>query len=160
MDKAYLGLGTNIGEREKNLRAAVAHIKKTTDVEVTEVSSIYETEPWGYEEQNQFLNLCLKIKTDLKPQELLEKCQQIEKRMGRKREEKWGPRIIDIDILIYDNLEVNTSKLVIPHPRIQERAFVLVPLQELDSNLMIKGKSIAQWLEQVSTSGIINYSSY
>lgn len=160
MKKVYLGLGTNVGQREKNLREAVSIIEKTATIDMIKVSSIYETEPWGYEEQNDFLNLCLEIKTDLTPQQLLEKCQEVEDKMGRQREEKWGPRIIDVDILIYDNLEVDTSNLVIPHPRIQDRTFVLIPLQELNPNLMIKGKSIEQWLKSLAQKEVTYYSSY
>lgn len=160
MEKAYLSLGTNVGNREKNLREAVNLLHQIAQIKVRGVSSIYETVPWGYKEQNDFLNLCLTIKTEFPPEKLLTVCQQIEDDMGRVRKEKWGPRIIDIDILLYDNLELETPKLVLPHPRIKERAFVLVPLQELNPNLVIAGETIKELLEQVPTEEVQYYSSY
>ena len=160
MERVYLGLGTNLGEKEKNLRTAVESIKEIPDTKLITVSGIYKTEPWGYEDQNDFLNLCLEIKTDLKPADLLKECQAIEEQMGRVREERWGPRIIDIDILIYNDLELTTSKLAIPHPRIEERAFVLIPLQEINADLKIKGNKIKQWLNNIATETVTYYSSY
>ena len=160
MHKSYLGLGTNLGEREENLRRAVKLLKSFPELEVIKVSSIYETEPWGYEEQNDFLNLCLELETTLSAQQLLEKCQAVEDKMGRKREKRWGPRLIDVDILLYDDLELETSDLIVPHPRMQERAFVLIPLQELKPDLMVQGNTIADCLEKISTAGVNYYSDY
>mgnify|MGYP006272592975 FL=1 len=160
MHKSYLGLGTNLGEREENLRRAVKLLKSFPELEVIKVSSIYETEPWGYEEQNDFLNLCLELETTLSPQQLLEKCQAVEDKMGRKREKRWEPRVIDVDILLYDDLELETSDLIVPHPRMQERAFVLIPLQELKPDLMVQGNTIAGCLEKISTAGVNYYSDY
>jgi len=158
MEKVYLGLGTNRGLREENLIEAIGLLTKAP-LRITAISSIYETKPWGYEEQSDFLNLCIEIETELSPQKLLTECQKIEGKMGRVREEKWGPRIIDIDILIYANREVNKAELTIPHPKITERAFVLVPLQELNPNLQLEGKKISSYLEEVSTAGIDDYES-
>lgn len=160
MHKSYLGLGTNLGEREENLRRAVKLLKSFPELEVIKVSSIYETEPWGYEEQNDFLNLCLELETTLSAQQLLEKCQAVEDKMGRKREKRWEPRVIDVDILLYDDLELETSDLIVPHPRMQERAFVLIPLQELKPDLMVQGNTIAGCLEKISTAGVNYYSDY
>ncbi|MGM0501712.1 MAG: 2-amino-4-hydroxy-6-hydroxymethyldihydropteridine diphosphokinase [Bacillota bacterium] len=160
MEKVYLGLGTNLGDKEKNLRTAVELIGKINAVELTAVSSIYQTEPWGYTEQNDFLNLCVELKTDLEAAELLGKCQKIENELGRIREERWGPRIIDIDILIYDDLELVTPELTIPHPRIEERAFVLVPLQELNPELVINDLKIGEWLDKIEEDTVTYYSSY
>ena len=160
MEKAYLGLGTNVGAREKNLREAVDLITDISGIEVTTVSSIYETEPWGYEDQNDFLNLCVELKTELTPQELLASCQEVENKMGRVRKEKWGPRVIDVDILLYDDFKIDTSKLVIPHPRMDERAFVLVPLRELNPNLIIKEEVITELIKEVPTEKVKHYSSY
>lgn len=156
MEKVYLGLGTNRGSREENLIEAISLLTKAP-LKITAISSIYETEPWGYEEQSDFLNLCLELETKLAPQELLEECQRIEDEMGRIRDKKWGPRIIDIDILVYDNREVETAQLTIPHPRIEERAFVLVPLQELNPSLKIRGKRITAYVKEISTEGIRDY---
>ncbi|MFO7818877.1 MAG: 2-amino-4-hydroxy-6-hydroxymethyldihydropteridine diphosphokinase [Halanaerobacter sp.] len=160
MHKAYLGLGTNLGEREENLRRAVKLLNASSRLEIIKVSSLYETEPWGYEEQNDFLNLCLTLETSLSPHQLLEKCQTVEEKLGRKRKERWGPRVIDVDILLYDDLELEDSDLIVPHPRMQERAFVLIPLQELEPDLMVQGNSIADYLEKVSTAGVNYYSDY
>ncbi|MGM0370282.1 MAG: 2-amino-4-hydroxy-6-hydroxymethyldihydropteridine diphosphokinase [Bacillota bacterium] len=160
METVYLGLGTNIGAKEKNLRKAVNLLKQTPGLKLIQVSSIYETAPWGYEEQNNFLNLCLELKTELEPQELLTVCQKVENDLGRVRNKKWGPRIIDVDILTYDDLKINTPKLIIPHPRIKERAFVLVPLQDLNTNLLIDGHRIEEYLAEISTAGIEHYSNY
>ncbi|WP_069650282.1 2-amino-4-hydroxy-6-hydroxymethyldihydropteridine diphosphokinase [Caloranaerobacter ferrireducens] len=154
MAKVYLGLGTNLGDRLGYLKEAIQLIKNFKDTEVTKVSKIYETEPWGYTLQDSFLNLCIEIETDLRPFELLEECQKVERILKRERYFRWGPRTIDVDILIYDDVFIDDDKLTIPHPRIQERAFVLVPLKDLNENLVIKGKTITKWIEIVGLEGI------
>jgi 2-amino-4-hydroxy-6-hydroxymethyldihydropteridine diphosphokinase len=159
-EEVYLGLGTNKGERESNLRRAVDLIEELPTVKLVATSAIYETAPWGYTEQNDFLNMCLKIRTDLAPKKLLAKLQQIEEKLGRIREERWGPRVIDIDILIYDNLQVETAQLTIPHPRIEERSFVLIPLQELEPDLVLNGSKIDHYLAQIEGQQVSYYSEY
>lgn len=131
MNKAYLSIGTNIGEREQNLQDAVSMLIAHEAITVTAVSSIYETAAVGYTEQADFLNIALSLTTSLSAPELLLECQRIENDLGRVREFRWGPRIIDVDILLYNNENYATESLIIPHPRMYERAFVLVPLKEI-----------------------------
>lgn len=154
MARAYLGLGTNLGDRVNNLKKAIQLIKNFKDTKIIKISKIYETEPWGYTSQDSFLNLCIEIETDLSPFELLEECQKVEKILKRERYFRWGPRTIDVDILIYDDIFINDKDLTIPHPRIHERAFVLVPLKDLNENLVIKGKTVVEWIEIVGLEGI------
>ncbi len=130
----YLALGSNLGDREKNLHQALAQIRSF--VEITRVSSIYETEPWGVREQPWFLNLVCAGTTVLSPVDVLRRAKKIEYEMGRIEGLRFGPRPIDIDILIYDRLIELSPALTIPHPRLHERAFVLVPLAEIAPNLL------------------------
>jgi len=141
---AYLCLGSNLGEREKNLIRALSLLSQEVNLE--KASSIYETEPVGYKEQPFFLNLVCRITTDLNPQELLHLAKVIENKMGRMPSFLNAPRPIDIDILFYDNQIIKTQDLTIPHPRLAERAFVLAPLSEIASELIHPelDKSIAE----------------
>ncbi len=129
MPVVFLGLGTNLGDRAANLAAARRQLgEKLT---LIRASSVYETEPWGYREQPAFLNQALQAETDLSPQRLLRLLKRLERRLGRTRTFRYGPRLIDIDILFYDRTVINSRRLQIPHPRLPERAFVLVPLAEI-----------------------------
>lgn len=132
---AFLSLGTNMGDRLANLQAAIHQLSLTDSLEMKKVSSIYETEPVGYKEQANFLNMVVKIETMLSPELLLDRCLAIEKELGRVREIKWGPRTIDLDILLYNNDNIETEQLKIPHPRMHERAFVLIPLLEIEEDI-------------------------
>ena len=132
----YLSLGTNMGDKKKNLLEAIERIGKLENTKVTAQSTILETEPFGYTEQDMFLNACIEIKTLFIPQELLEKLLNIELEMGRVRTIKWGPRIIDIDILFFDDEIIQDKNLAVPHPWISERMFVLEPLCEIAPNLI------------------------
>lgn len=134
---AYIALGTNMGERYNNLVDAVNLLKEETEIHLVKSSSIYETVPVGYTEQDDFLNMVISIRTTLSPYELLEVCLRIEKDLGRKREIKWGPRIIDLDILLYNQENIEAENLSVPHPRMHERAFVLAPLLEIDSSIIL-----------------------
>ena len=129
MHLVFLGLGTNMGQREHHLEQAVAGLSPV--MRVTAVSPIYETAPWGLEDQPAFLNLCLAGKTSLSPQKLLSTIQNLEEKLGRTPTVKWGPRLIDIDILLYEDFILQTDHLTIPHPLMTERAFVLVPLADI-----------------------------
>lgn len=150
----YLGLGSNIGDRLGYLQDAVKELRVLG--EITKVSSVYETPPWGKEDQDPFLNACVEMSTDLEPDELLYKIKQIEENLGRQQREHWGPREIDIDILFYDDLHYLSQRLTIPHPLLHERAFVLVPLSEIapDFKHPVPGISINELLETVKSSDI------
>ncbi|HUV45489.1 MAG TPA: 2-amino-4-hydroxy-6-hydroxymethyldihydropteridine diphosphokinase [Dehalococcoidia bacterium] len=142
MPSAYLCLGSNLGDREKNLTRALSLLSQ--EVKLEKVSSIYETAPVGYKEQPLFLNMVCQGATNLNPQELLSLAKAIESRMGRAPSFPNAPRLIDIDILFYDNKIIKTKDLTIPHPRLTDRAFVLVPLAEIAPELVHPelGKSI------------------
>jgi len=131
MSVAYIGLGSNMGDKVANLKKAVLELGKVPGNKVLAVSSFYKTEPVGGVEQDWFVNAAAEIETSLTPRELLNKLLYIEKNLGRVRDEKWGPRVIDLDILLYDDLVMNEEGLSIPHPYLHERGFVLVPLAEI-----------------------------
>lgn len=128
-ERVFIGLGTNLGERFENLARARALLAER--VVVKAVSSVYETKPWGYLDQPDFLNQVIEVETDLTPTKLLNLLKQVEKKMGRETSFKYGPRLIDLDILLVGDRVLHTARLNIPHPQITERAFVLVPLAEL-----------------------------
>ncbi|MFS0646165.1 2-amino-4-hydroxy-6-hydroxymethyldihydropteridine diphosphokinase [Siminovitchia sp. 179-K 8D1 HS] len=140
---AFLSLGSNIGDRERALLDAVKELEKTTGIHVKKISSIYETDPVGYTDQAPFLNMAVKIATSLSPEELLSKCLSIEEKLGRVREFRWGPRKIDLDILLYNTENIEMEVLQIPHPRMTERAFVLIPLLEIDGKLTLPNKHVS-----------------
>ena len=132
---AYIAVGSNIGERFDYISSAVMLVHRHEKVEVVNTSSIYETDPIGYTDQEPFLNLVIKVKTELKAQELLETIHDIEGMLGRKREIRWGPRTLDLDILLYNQDNIESETLTIPHPRMQERAFVMIPLLEISKDI-------------------------
>ncbi|MDT0001930.1 2-amino-4-hydroxy-6-hydroxymethyldihydropteridine diphosphokinase [Listeria cossartiae subsp. cayugensis] len=139
MAKAFLSIGTNIGERLENLNDALRGLAASNQIKITNVSSVYETDAVGYEDQAAFLNIAAEIETNFTPVELLDFCLALELELGRVRLFKWGPRLIDIDVLLYDNVEMDTEKLKIPHAYMKERAFVMIPLIEISpekSNLL------------------------
>ncbi len=134
MKKVFLALGSNVGNREENIRRAVELLKeKIFDIKI---ANLYKTAPVGVEEQPEFLNTAIVGYTDLTPQELLKFVKDIEKKVGRIKRFRWGPREIDIDILFYENIVVEEKELIIPHPRIQEREFVLRPLLDLEPDFV------------------------
>lgn len=128
--QAFLSLGSNLGDRREALQAALLGLERR-GVRVVRRSSLYETAPIGVTDQPPFLNLAVEVATDLTPEELLAACRRVEDDLGRVRQERWGPRTVDIDILLYDRRTVRTADLEIPHPRLTERRFVLVPLLEI-----------------------------
>jgi 2-amino-4-hydroxy-6-hydroxymethyldihydropteridine diphosphokinase len=150
----YIALGTNLGDRLANLHTAIEAMPPK--VKVLAESHVYETPPWGYEDQPAFLNMVLKAETSLEPEALLKYLKQIEVELGREKTVRWGPRLIDLDILFYDDLVVDTPPLVIPHPRLHERAFVLVPLADvaIDYAHPVLGERVRDLLQAVDVSGI------
>ncbi|MBO1004699.1 2-amino-4-hydroxy-6-hydroxymethyldihydropteridine diphosphokinase [Pseudogracilibacillus auburnensis] len=134
---AYLSLGSNIGTREENLKNALAELSNHPEIAIEAISSIYETDPVGFTEQDLFLNIAVKISTTLPAMQLLEVCLQIEQTLGRIRDVRWGPRKIDLDILLYNKENIEMERLQVPHPRMTERAFVLIPLLEIDRSLVL-----------------------
>lgn len=133
MHKVYLSLGTNLGNRKRNIREAIEKIEELVGV-VERRSALYETKPWGFSSPNDFINSCILVDTILAPRQLMEKLQEIEKEMGRTLKSingEYHDRIIDIDILMYDDLQINEPDLVIPHPLMEEREFVMIPLKEI-----------------------------
>ena len=128
---AYVALGSNMGNGEENIAAALEALKLVPGVEVEAASPVYETKPWGFEAQHNFTNSCARLKVDISPEALLGVCLGIEAGMGRIRQFRNGPRIIDIDLIIYEGEQRNTSELVLPHPGMKDRDFVLVPLSDV-----------------------------
>lgn len=133
MTISYIGVGSNVGDREAFCRRAVAELASLPETSVLAVSSLYETSPVGGPPQRSFINLVVKIATELTPRGLLAECRRIEERLGREESEiRWGPRVVDLDILLYGEEKVNEPDLEIPHPRLAQRRFTLVPLLEID----------------------------
>lgn len=151
---AWLGLGSNLGDREGNLRRALELLPAAGEVEIIRASSVYETAPVGMTGQPEFLNLVAEARTVLDPRALLRRCLEVEDALGRVRGERWGPRLIDVDLLLYGDEVVDTGELVLPHPEMLRRAFVLVPLLELDPQLrMPDGRRAAEALEALGEEG-------
>ena len=137
MNKVYIGLGTNVGDRESNLKDAISELAAVPEIEIVSLSSIYETNPVGYLEQGKFLNMVVCINTTFDAQTLVVTCMKIEQNLGRKREIRWGPRTIDLDILLYNQENIVTKNLIVPHPRMLDRAFVVIPLVEIDKDIIL-----------------------
>ena len=150
----YLALGTNLGDRLANLRQAIAAL--TPQLEVRAKSQVYETPPWGYEDQPKFLNQAVRATTYLEPEPLLRHLKRLELALGRKRTFHNGPRLIDIDILFYDDLVLDKPSLVIPHPRLHERGFVLLPLMDIAPDLVhpVYKRSIRELAAECDMAGI------
>jgi 2-amino-4-hydroxy-6-hydroxymethyldihydropteridine diphosphokinase len=138
-ERAMLGLGSNLGDPLANLQAAVDRIRERPGVRVLRSSRVYETDPVGGPPQPFFLNAVVEVETTLDPSGLLAVCLAVEQDLGRVRAERWGPRTIDVDLLIFDERTIDEPDLAVPHPRMHDRAFVLVPLAELDPDPMLPG---------------------
>jgi 2-amino-4-hydroxy-6-hydroxymethyldihydropteridine diphosphokinase len=156
MAEALLALGGNVGNVRETLDRAVARLCDDREVRLIARSSDYATPPWGVEDQPPFVNLCLAVGTDLAPHALLQRTQAVERAFGRDRahERRWGPRPLDIDILAYDDMTLATDDLMLPHPRIFERAFVLVPLAEIAPDRVISGRRVRDALGSLDVRGI------
>lgn len=153
MAEVLLGLGGNLGDPLATIRTALDRLRDAGIVPLA-VSSFYRTEPWGGTAQPDFVNLCAFAATTQSPQGLLAATQAIERDLGRTAGERWGPRVVDIDILAYEDVAVTTPELLVPHPRITERAFVLVPLAEIAPDLVVDGRRVADWAWLVDRSGV------
>jgi 2-amino-4-hydroxy-6-hydroxymethyldihydropteridine diphosphokinase len=153
----YLGLGTNLGQREENLEQALKGMAEV--VQVTAVSPMYETEAWGLTDQPDFLNICLCGETALAPFALLDFLKKLELNLGRTPTKRWGPRLIDIDILLYEELIVRSATLDVPHKGMADRATVLVPLADIAPDLVhpLTGKTVSELLDSVDTTGVRPY---
>jgi 2-amino-4-hydroxy-6-hydroxymethyldihydropteridine diphosphokinase len=149
----FIGLGSNLGDRKRYLQNAIDLLQ----VKVLQNSSVYETEPVGYLDQSWFLNLVIQIETEIPPEELLLRCQQVEERLGRKREIPKGPRTIDLDILFFHQAVINAPDLILPHPAIQERRFVLEPLNEIASEFIhpVLDKTVSQLLHDCPDESVV-----
>ena len=154
--QAYLALGGNVGNSRAILDRAVLLLCDRPDLRLTARSSDYATPPWGFKDQPPFINLCIAVETSLSPRDLLAHAQEVELKLGRDRahETRWGPRTCDIDIIAYGDLTVDEPGLILPHPRLFERAFVLLPLAEIAGNRVIAGKKLTEALAKVAAAGI------
>ncbi|MBM6616077.1 2-amino-4-hydroxy-6-hydroxymethyldihydropteridine diphosphokinase [Bacillus suaedaesalsae] len=148
-NRAFIGLGSNIQDRLGFLRIAIQTLSEHPEIQVVNYSSIYDTDPVGYTDQDSFLNMVVEINTNLPPDELLKTILEVERQLGRKRELKWGPRTLDLDILMYNQENIEDEELIVPHPRMSERAFVMIPLMEIDPELSIKGVMIGHIVNEL-----------
>ncbi|MBK5242564.1 2-amino-4-hydroxy-6-hydroxymethyldihydropteridine diphosphokinase [Clostridium sp.] len=148
---AYIGVGGNMGDKEKNIKAALDYINNSSHTKITKTSKLYETKPVGYLEQEDFLNCAIEVKTLLNPLELVRFLLSIERELKRERVIRWGPRTIDLDVLLYDNIISYLEEIILPHPRMQERMFVLEPLCDIAPYVMhpILNKSIIQMKKEI-----------
>jgi len=151
---AYLGMGGNIGDVMDSMSGALQKFDRRADTSVKTVSPVYRTPPWGITDQDWFVNACACLETTLQPFELLEECLKIEREYGREREVRWGPRTLDLDLLLYGETTLADDRLTLPHPRMNERAFVIKPLTDLAPQLVVQGKPIGDWLKMLDTAEI------
>jgi 2-amino-4-hydroxy-6-hydroxymethyldihydropteridine diphosphokinase len=150
-----IGLGSNIGDKAGNIARAIELLTEPGDIRLVRKSRLYRTAPWGVLDQDWFVNACIAVKTDLSPGELLARCLGVEQEMKRVREQRWGPRLIDVDVLVYRDVVMTEADLILPHPRITERAFVLVPLVEIAPTLAIGGHPLEHWLRGIDAADVV-----
>jgi len=154
MNVAFLGIGSNLGDRRAHLADALRQLGADPTVRIAQGSSVYETKPVGKTDQPDFLNMVVKINTTLPPFALLTTCLAIEARLGRERRERWGPRTIDLDVLIYGGKKLNDERLVLPHPRMHERSFVMVPLAEIAPHAVVRGRTAREIAADLGGAGL------
>lgn len=153
--RAYIGLGSNMGDKRAMIAAALEHLRATPGVAVVARSRDYRTPPWGDTDQDWFVNACAAVDATLTPDELLAACLAVETRMGRVRTRRWGPRVIDIDLLDYDRQVMHSDSLTLPHPRILERAFVLTPLAEIAGDLPLGASTVREHARRLADPTIV-----
>jgi 2-amino-4-hydroxy-6-hydroxymethyldihydropteridine diphosphokinase len=156
MASAVIALGGNVGDVRATFKKAIANICGMAQAALLKRSSDYATPPWGHEDQAHFINACIEIDTSLDPHALLFVLHKVERKFGRDRakEQRWGPRTLDLDLIAYDDVSIDKPELTLPHPRLFERAFVLVPLAEIAPDRVIGGRRIVDALAEHSTEGI------
>ena len=155
MTEVGIGLGSNIGDKAGNIAKAVALLRARGALEQIEMSPLYRTPPWGVTEQDWFVNACLAAQTRLAPLELLATLQKVEHDMGRVRVQRWGPRLIDLDILYFDDIAAHSAALTLPHPEMHNRGFVMIPLAEIRPELMLAGASARVLAERFAGEGVV-----
>lgn len=153
-ERAFVGLGGNLGDPRSAMAASLQALAASPDIEIATVSSLYRTPPWGKTDQPDFLNAVAELACGTSPRQLLDVCLETERSLKRERGEKWGPRLIDMDILAFGEETIDEAGLVVPHPRLHERAFVLAPLAEIAPNFMIGGIRARDLLATVDQEGI------
>lgn len=152
--EAALGLGGNIGDPPATMAKALRLLDARDDTRVSAVSRLFRTPPWGKTDQAWFYNACAIVETTLGPQALLDVCLSIERQLKRVREERWGPRTIDIDVLTHGDFASKAPVLTVPHPRMTERGFVMVPLADIAPQLVVEGRTVKEWTQLADTAGI------
>nr|WP_280177542.1 2-amino-4-hydroxy-6-hydroxymethyldihydropteridine diphosphokinase [Pseudohoeflea suaedae] len=156
---AAIGLGGNIGEPTVTMAKALAMLDARADIDVLAVSALYRTPPWGKTDQAWFFNACALLGTTLSPEALLDVCLSVETELGRVREDRWGPRTIDLDVLLHGDFHSDDAMLTVPHPRMTERAFVMVPLADIAPDAIINLQSVEAWASHADGAGIEQLSS-
>ena len=151
---AAIGLGSNVGDKRANIARAVSLLTSDGDIRLVARSRDYRSAPWGVLEQDWFVNAVITVSTALSARQLLQRCQRVENEMGRVRLRKWGPRLIDVDVLTYRDQVIDEPDLKVPHPLIAERGFVVLPLKEIAPSLSIRGQSLDQMLERLDTADL------
>lgn len=151
---ATLGLGGNLGEPVHAMAVALRALDQRSDCRVVAVSRLYRTPPWGKTDQSYFFNACAEIQTTLGPEALLDVCLDIEREMKRERIERWGPRTLDIDVLTYADVVQSAPRLELPHPRMTDRGFVLMPLADFAPDMLVEGTNVLEWLAKADVQGI------
>lgn len=155
MYDALIGLGSNIGDKAGNISKALELLQDSNEIKVERISRFYKSSPWGVHEQDWFVNAVAAITTKLDALTLLQRCLGVETRMGRVREMKWGPRVIDLDLLTYRDQTIETEILKLPHPHIEKRSFVLVPLLEIAPHQKIRGEYVSTLLSKISSTDVV-----
>lgn len=154
---AVISIGSNIGDKAGNIARAISILTAEGDIGLVAKSSDYRTPPWGNTEQDWFVNACITVRTGLSARDVLLRCQAVEMELKRVREVRWGPRVIDLDVIWFRGEAIEERDLIVPHPRTLERAFVLVPLAEIAPDLVISGRTVSAHLSRIERTGVEPY---